>query len=118
MEKWKTLQNVWKSKPFSGRFPLSHRLYDNDEKHLLPIKNVSTFNQDLTKIQDTGLLLSRVESGTAYSRNARRRVTGDGLQGVGAGLNGQYDVRCSRVCCPDRRPSRLEALKESVVKLK
>ena len=51
MEKWKTLQNAWKSKPFSGRFPLSHRLYDNDEKHLLPIKNVSTFNQDLTGVE-------------------------------------------------------------------
>ena len=48
MEKWKTLQDAWKSKPFTRRFPLSHRLYDNDKKHQLPIKNVSTFNQDLT----------------------------------------------------------------------
>ena len=50
MEKWKTLQDAWKSKPFTRRFPLSHRLYDNDKKHQLPIKNVSTFNQDLTNV--------------------------------------------------------------------
>ena len=48
MEKWKTLKDGWMIKPFSTRFPLSHRLDYEHKNNQSPIKNVSTFNQDLT----------------------------------------------------------------------